>query len=194
LKSLREQHHRFYLVIYPDLIADSGELHHATGFHCGGGLDLGLSELGIEEARKLAHRFKKNPLKIKKIIAGPELRSIQMADVLHDDIKAKLFLNKEFSDQNLGALEGKPLAAGESSFLVQSHPPSGENDEVFSLRVRQGLERLLEDEVLCLLVAHPRVATQVLTWLGLGKEHLARNRMYSIDIPAGQGIAHFREV
>ena len=188
LKSLRKQHHQFYLVIYPDTEADSAR------FHCGGGLDLGMSEMGMEEARKLARRFKKNPLKIKAIFAGPELRTIQMADFLHDEMRAKLFLAKEFADQLLGDLEGKPLGAGESSSTMISNPSRGESDEIFSLRVRQGLERVLQEELLCLVVAHPRVAIQIQRWLGLGQEHLERSKLYSIDIPQDQGIAHFREI
>ena len=86
LKKLRENHHQFYLVVYTQTDA------HVEKYICGGGLDLGLNEFGIEEARKFSRRFKKNPLKIKRLISSPELRSIQMADILHDEMKGKLSL------------------------------------------------------------------------------------------------------
>ena len=151
LKKLRNLHRQFFLVIYPQTDAD------ASGYHCGGALDLGLNEAGIEDARKLSRRFKKNPLKIKKIYSSPELRSVQMADFLHDELKGKLILNRQFSDQNLGELEGRAFDAGQSSSSVIQEPVRGESDQGFSLRVREGLEAFMEETFLCLLVTHPRV-------------------------------------
>lgn len=86
LKNLRDQHRQFYLVVYTQTDA------HLNHYVCGSGLDLGLNEAGIEEARKFSRRFKKNPLKIKRLISSPELRSIQMADILHDEMRGKLML------------------------------------------------------------------------------------------------------
>ena len=187
-KNLRNKHHQFYLAIYPETDAD------LNGYHCGGGLDLGLNEAGVEEARKLARRFKKNPLKIRKIYASSELRTIQMADILHDEMKGRIILAREFLDQVLGDLEGRPMDLKQSSSMKVSSPVRGENDEAFSLRVRQGLERIFQEEDLVLLATHPRVARQVLEWLGLGNENFLRCTLYAIDLPLGQGIAHYREV
>jgi broad specificity phosphatase PhoE len=187
-KSLRSKHHQFFLVIYSDTDADLNR------YHCGGGLDLGLNETGMDLARRLSRRFKKNPLKIKKIYSSPELRSIQMADFLHDELKGRIILAREFADQILGDLEGKQMSSGASAFIKEPCPPRGEPEEVFSLRVRSGLERIFQEEDLVLLVTHPRVAQQILAWLGLGSESFERGKMYAIDLPIGQGIAHYREV
>lgn len=188
LKTLRMKHRQFFIVIYPETDADQNR------YHCGGGLDLALSEAGMEEVRKLARRFRKNPLKVKKILAGPELRAIQMADFLHDEMKGKIQLSREFSDQILGALEGKPWGTNESSEISIVAPPQGEDGQNFSLRVRNGLESLLKEEDLVLLVAHPRVAKLLLQWLGLEKETLKRGVVYGLDLPVDQGVAHLREV
>ena len=187
LKKLREQHHQFFLVIYTETDAD------VNRYHCGSGLDLGLSANGIEEGRKLARRFKKNPLKIKNIFGSPELRAIQMADVLHDEMKGKIILCREFADQGLGVHEGRPLQKEEDPFFIFSEPERGEQEDAFSLRIREGLEKLFKAE-LSVLVTHPRVACQVLAWLGLENETLERGKMYAIDLPLGQGNAHYREI
>lgn len=190
LKNLRSKHRQLYLVVYGATDADQGQ------YYCGGGLDLGLNELGIDEARRLSRRFKKNPLKIKRIFSSPELRAIQMSDFLHDEMKGRIILLRELTDQILGECEGKPFTAefGKSHFEKLKDPPKGENEESFSVRVRVGLEKILQEEELAVVVTHPRVAKQIFSWLGLPKEEIKRATMYAIDWPEGQGIAHFREV
>ncbi len=189
LKNLRDQHRQFYLVVYSPLQADSART------HCGSGLpDEGLSELGKEEARKLSARLKKNPFKIKRFYTGAELRTVQWADFMHDVIKVQMKALLVLNDQNLGELEGCPMSPGEDASTILPHPRGGESDEVFSIRVRQGLEVLLLDPERSLLIAHPRVALKVLEWLGLKGESLQRGVLYSIDLPAGQGLPHLREI
>ena len=180
----REQHQHFYLVVYTQTDADVGR------YVCGGGLDIGLNEAGIAEARKFARRFKKNPLKIKRMVASPELRSIQMADVLHDEMKGRIGLWREFSDQFFGEWEGKPWDEN----MDLKTPPKGETDEGFSLRIRTGLERLFQEKDLILVVTHARVAKKILQWMGLAKVEIEAGKMYSVDWPVGDGIPHVREV
>jgi len=188
LKKLRDQHRQFFLVLYSETDADVGR------YHCGGGLDLGLNENGMEEARKLSRRFKKNPLKIKKIYASPELRAVQMADFLHDELKGKLLLSRNFADQNLGSMEGEPLGSDLTVASILTDPNRGESEPAFSIRIREGLETFLQEELLSVLVTHPRVATKLLSWLGLEGEPLERGKMYVLDLPVDQGAAHLREV
>jgi broad specificity phosphatase PhoE len=189
MKGLREQHRQFYLVVYSPLESDS------AGSHCGGGLpDEGLSALGKEEARKLSARMKKNPFKIRRIYTGSELRVVQWADFMHDVIKVQMKALLAFNDQNLGESEGCSFGVGQDAFTPLPHPRGGESDEVFSLRVRQGLTVLLEDPERSLLVAHPRVARVILDWLGLPKEPIVRAALYSLDLPVSQGAAHLREI
>jgi|GEM_PF-1564077 len=185
LQNLRDRHRQFYLVVYTQTDADVGR------YVCGGGLDLGLSEAGIEEARKFARRFKKNPLKIKRLIASPELRAIQMADILHDEMKGKIVLAREFADQFMGDLEGKHEPQDPAILL---DPPRGESEELFSIRVHQGLARVLQEKDLVAIVTHPRVARKIFEWIGLAAEKIEPARMYVVDLPTGSGTAHFREV
>lgn len=184
LKNLRQQHHQFYLVVYTQTDA------HVNRYICGGGLDLGLNEEGIEEARKFSRRFKKNPLKIKRIISSPELRCIQMSDILHDEMKGKITLTREFSDQFMGDLEGKPIEPS----LDFANPPRGEKTDDFSLRVRKGLEKILEEKDSSVIVTHLRVARKIFEWVGLAAEKIEPAKMYVLDLPAGTGNAHFREI
>lgn len=188
LKKLRNLHRQFYLVVYSQTNAD------VSGYYCGGGLDLGLDETGLEEARKLSKRFAKNPLKIKKIYSSPELRAVQMADFLHDEFKGKIVLSRLFADQNLGALEGTQIDASQKQDFAFAEPPRGESDTHFSIRVRQGLEALMEETLLCVLVTHPRVAQKILSWLGIEHKRIERGTLYAIDLPADQGSAHLREL
>ncbi len=178
----RAVHKQFYLLVYPK--ADA----HADPFVCGGGLDIGLSEHGIEEARKISRRFKKNPLKVKRIIGSPELRAVQMADILHDEVKVKLVLWQSLADQFMGAWEGKPLEPG----MDFSHPPQGEKETAFSARIGAAVAELMKMEELCFIVTHPRVAQKFLELFGLGEEKIDPAVVYSLDLPAGGGQGHLR--
>jgi broad specificity phosphatase PhoE len=178
------EHQKFYLILYTQTDA------HINRYVCGSGLDLGLNEAGIEEARKLARRFKKNPLKIKKMIAGPELRCIQMADILHDEMKTRLILNREFADQFMGDYEGKLIEAK----MDFKNPPRGETDSLFTARVHEGLTKLLREPDLCLLVTHYRVAKKIFEKIGLGAEDLDAGTLYAIDLPKGEGNARYHQV
>ena len=184
LNKLRETHQHFYLSVYTSTDAI------VNNYICGGGLDLGLNEQGIEDARKLARRFQKNPLKIKKLIAGPELRSIQLADLFHDELRGKMLIFREFGDQFMGDLEGKIL----DNDGDLRNPPRGESYVDFSVRIHNGLVRILQEKDLCLVTAHPRVARKIFDWIGLEEEKVGAGVLYSIDLPAGLGSAHFREV
>lgn len=184
LKKLREKHQRFYLAVYTSTDALVNK------YVCGGGLDLGLNEQGIEDARKLAKRFQKNPLKVKKIISGPELRVIQLADFFHDELKGKMLIFREFGDQFMGDLEGKVL----SQNTDEHNPPRGESRADFSSRVHNGLVRVLQEKDLCLIATHPRVARKIFDWIGLEAESVEAGVLYSIDLPAGTGNAHYRQV
>jgi len=184
LRKLRASHHHFYLSVYTSTDAVVNQ------YVCGGGLDLGLNDEGIDDARKLARRFQKNPLKIKKIVAGPELRTIQLADLFHDELRGKMLLFREFADQFMGDLEGKILAPG----FDERNPPRGETLSNFSSRVHNGLIRVLQEKDLCLIAAHPRVARQIFKWIGLEEEKVQPGVLYAIDLPAGTGNAHYRQV
>ncbi len=184
LKKLREKHHQFYLSVYTSTDAL------VNRYVCGGGLDLGLNEEGIEDARKLARRFQKNPLKVKKIITGPELRTVQLADLFHDEWKGKMLIFREFADQFMGDLEGKVIAQN----IDELNPPRGESFAQFSARVHNGLVRVLQEKDLCLIAAHPRVARKIFDWIGLKEEKVDIGVLYSIDLPAGTGNAHYRQV
>ena len=184
LKKLREKHHHFYLSVYSSTDAL------VNNYVCGGGLDLGLNDQGIEDARKLAHRFQKNPLIVKKIITATELRTIQLADLFHDELRGKILIFSEFRDQFMGDLEGKVITQN----IDELNPPRGESLADFSSRVHNGLVRVLQEKDSSLVAVHPRVARRIFDWIGLESETVEVGVLYSIDMPVGTGIAHYRQV
>ncbi len=181
---IRAKHRQFYLVIYPKTDAHLGH------YVCGGGLDLGLNEEGMDLARKIARRFKRNPLKIKKIIGSPELRAVQMADIFHDEIRVKLVLWRSFADQFMGDWEGRPIQEN----MDFDHPPRGETEEAFSARVGAATHELLLSDEACFVVTHLRVARRILKFFGLGSEVIEQAVVYAVDLPAGAGQAHLRKI
>ena len=183
LKKLRQTHRSFYITAYASTDAT------ANRYHCGGGLDLGLNEEGLESARSLSRRFQKNPLKIKKTIASPELRAVQLADFFHDVIKGRIVIYPEWRDQVLGALEGQPIDQGDTH-----QPPQGETFIDFSVRIHQGLLKLLQEPEVTLVTTHPRVMRKIFDWLGLENEPFEHNTVYAVDLPAQGGKAHFRAI
>lgn len=90
----------------------------------------------------------------------------------------------------MGELEGKPIERG-MDFL---NPPRGESDEDFSIRVRKGLERILQEKDLVVIVTHLRVARKIFEWIGLSAEKIEPAKMYAVDLPASSGNARYREV
>lgn len=178
---IREKHRQFYLVVYTQTDAHQNYI-------CGGGLDLGLNSAGIEEGQKLARRFTKNPLKIKKIICSPELRAVQMSDILHDEMRTKIGIRSELADQQMGDWEGHPIDPA----LDFKNPPRGETHTEFKSRIAIAAQAILQEEQVVLLVTHLRVARFVFELLGLEEEPLVPGQMISIDLPAGEGRAHLR--
>ena len=183
-KDLRKIHRQFFLVVYTQTDA------HLNHYVCGSGLDLGLNETGIEEAKKFSRRLKKNPFRIKKMIAGPELRCIQMADLIHDEMRVRLTLSRNFADQFMGELEGKPF----TETTDFKNPPRGETSGEFAVRVRQGLEQLLLEPELVLVVTHLRVAKNIFHWIGIGADTIEAGVLYRIDVPVDSGIARISKI
>ena len=126
--------------------------------HCGSGWDLGLNEVGIEQAREAAIPLKKNPFKIKRMISSPELRAVQMADIIHDQMKVKWVLWRGFSDQLLGSLEGKKLGPDDLPSSPIDQPPGGESLQKFRERVLATMSEARQSSENTLLVTHRRVA------------------------------------
>lgn len=184
----RAQHRQFYFLIYTQTDAT------VQGYACGSGLDIGLNDAGLDEARKSERRYKKNPLKFKAIVASPELRAVQMADILHDEVKAKMTIFRDFSDQFLGTLEGQKVGPG-TDF---TSPPRGESGKDFHARVQRAFQELLNLAGPIVLVTHDRVIKAGLLSLGLPPSELIGlvepGELYAVDVPAGQGLPKVRKV
>jgi len=90
----------------------------------------------------------------------------------------------------MGDLEGKIITQN----IDDLNPPHGESHANFSSRVHNGLVRVLQENDLSLVIAHPRVAKKIFDWIGLEEETVEAGVLYSIDLPVGSGNAHFRQV
>ena len=59
---------------------------------------------------------------------------------------------------------------------------------------KQFLVRVLKESDLCMIATHARVAKKIFEWIGLGAEAVDAGVLYVVDLPAGSGIAHRRQV
>ena len=147
------------LYVYPEVASE------LTGLWIGGASDEGLTEEGKEQVSLDARMLKKHRSTLRRIVSSPELRAVQAADFIHDQVKVKWATLSEFRDQDLGAFEGSAKASpirGE----VALEPDRGESRDAFLIRIREGLVRVLEPRESVLLVVHPRVARAILEWVG----------------------------
>ena len=147
------------LYVYPEVLSET------NGLWVGGGSDEGLTEEGKERVAEEARELKKRRATFRRIVSSPELRAVQAADFIHDQLKLKWATSSEFRDQNLGEIEGQSGAPELRGDRILE-PPGGEAGELFLLRVREGLVRTIQPRERVLLVVHPRVARAVLGWMG----------------------------
>jgi broad specificity phosphatase PhoE len=187
LLAYRDQHRTFHALCYSESEAE------VTRVYCGSGLDLGLSEGGKAAIQKFSTRFKKNPLKVKRIVASSELRAVQAADFMHDVIKTKINLWSSLRDQSLGTLEGTAYLAGTPALGIQDAPPEGETKAQFLNRISAALGILFQEGIPSVVVTHPRVMSAIFEVLGLEKEGFQPLEWYTFDLPAGQGNCHWRK-
>jgi broad specificity phosphatase PhoE len=187
LKVLQERSHPIFIYLYPEMDSD------LERFHRGGSSDIGLGEDAKNELVLFSKKLKKNPFQIKTIFTGPELRTIQASDFIHDHLSVRLRILSDFGDQDLGALEGASWAEGESSWSILPAPPGGEGEEAFGLRVRAGLGKVFAEPGAALLVLHPRVAVQILLGFQLEVRPLRRGSLYCFDFSQGGWSPKFSE-
>jgi broad specificity phosphatase PhoE len=191
LKSFGPRRAPIYFYIYPETDLD------LAGVRSGSGSDQGLNEAGKKELARFSLRFKKKPEGIRSIMTGPELRSVQAADFIHDQLRAKLRVLSLLKDQDLGSLEGIS-GVGESkiegsrieaqaAFLVEDTPPGGESGADFAIRIHQVLEAVFQDDSPSILVCHPRVCAQIWDWFQLDKLLLKRGVLYFLDFSQWPG-------
>lgn len=125
-----------------------------------GHMDSELSELGVEQVKKLAEFMKDHP--VEKVYASPKKRAITTAGALSDNIK----LEDSLTEMNFGLLEGHTLEEIKVQYKKEYDRlfsmgseylfPKGESIISFHERVKNGLYNILNssDEKVFAIVAH----------------------------------------
>lgn len=125
-----------------------------------GHLDSELSELGLEQVRKLAEFMKDLP--VEKVYASPMKRTITTAEAISDNIQ----LIESLKEMNFGRLEGLTLEEIKTQYRKEHDRlfsmgseylfPKGESIISFHERVKTGLYNILNEsnENVFAIVAH----------------------------------------
>lgn len=125
-----------------------------------GHLDSDISELGLEQIRKLGIFMKDYP--VEKVYASPMKRTIATAQAISDNIQ----LEESLKEMNFGKLEGLTLEEIKSQYKKEHDRlfsmgseylfPRGESIISFHERVKTGLYNILtkSDEKVFAIVAH----------------------------------------
>jgi uncharacterized phosphatase len=128
----------------------------AAGIAAGGGLDVGLTEDGRDQARKVGEALKDK--KIKLIVSSPLKRAYETAVIIAQTINCdpgKIVTNPSFSERHLGELTGAKSELVKTYYDAGMLPASAETTESLHRRVVEGMEWLKAQPVdKIVLVSH----------------------------------------
>lgn len=114
-----------------------------------------LTELGVEQAKKLSQHLK--DIDFKKVYSSPQDRALQTTKLLLGDKNMEITTIDEFQEINMGKVEGIPREKFEKNYPIEYHNfwnnamdynPSaynGESYEEILHRVKLGLEKLIKE-------------------------------------------------
>jgi uncharacterized phosphatase len=115
----------------------------AAGIAAGGGMDVGLTDDGRYQAKKVGQDLKKK--KVDLIVSSPMKRAVESANIIAQEIgydPAKIVTNALFTERHLGDLTGKKNELVKQYYDAGTLPPSVEKTEALHARIVQGLEWL----------------------------------------------------
>lgn len=114
-----------------------------------------LTELGVEQAKKLSQHLK--DIDFKKVYSSPQDRALQTTKLLLGDKNMEITTIDEFQEINMGKVEGIPREEFEKNYPIEYHNfwnntmdynPSAYNGESYEEildRVKLGLEKLIKE-------------------------------------------------
>lgn len=114
-----------------------------------------LTELGVEQAKKLSQHLK--DIDFKKVYSSPQDRALQTTKLLLGDKNIEITTIDEFQEINMGKVEGIPREEFEKNYPIEYHNfwnnamdynPSAYNGESYEEildRVKLGLEKLIKE-------------------------------------------------
>ncbi|MGL5279636.1 MAG: histidine phosphatase family protein [Cetobacterium sp.] len=114
-----------------------------------------LTELGVEQAKKLSQHLK--DINFKKVYSSPQDRALQTTRLLLGDKDMEITTIDEFQEINMGKVEGIPREEFEKNYPIEYHnfwnnameynpsAYSGESYDEILDRVKLGLEKIIKE-------------------------------------------------
>jgi uncharacterized phosphatase len=115
----------------------------AAGITAGAGLDVGLTEIGKQQAQKVGEELKSK--KIELIVSSPMKRALETAKIIAQGLSysnEKIIINPLFIERHLGELTGAKRDIVRTYYDAGMLPVSTEKTEDMYARIIQGLEWL----------------------------------------------------
>ena len=143
-----------------------------------------LSQLGIEQARKLAARL--SDAGIRRILSSDLRRAEMTARAIHDTTEAPIQFEPMLQERNFGDLRGKAYDdIGFDFFGPGYQPPAGESWEAFHERVDKAWEQV--QQTVASTNGNLAVVTHGLVCRAIVERHAALPEGLSVDSPQGFG-------
>lgn len=126
-----------------------------------GSTDIGLTELGINQAKELGDKIRNGGYNIDEIICSPLIRAYDTAKYISNATGIKLKVDERLTEQNFGKYEGTARNGAEFRLSKESFADSyngGESMLKLAQRIYNLLDELKNDDKTYLLVAHNGIA------------------------------------
>ena len=136
-------------------------------------LDRGLSEQGIEEARRLGSQIAALPLDL--VAVSPFPRALQTANIALDGREVPHLVDEALGDVRIGELEGATLDAYRETPAHRDRKtrfPGGESLDEAALRYAGAVERLMAPEERVTLVVCHEIPVRYLANAAAGSDDL----------------------
>lgn len=87
-----------------------------------GGYDSPLTDVGVEQARKLAARLQREGYQFNMVVSSPLDRAKRTAQIITETLSTDLYYDERLAELNLGVLSGRPIN-------VDPHPEGAQRRE-----------------------------------------------------------------
>lgn len=141
-----------------------------TNRAAGSGWDIELNETGLNQAKTLAESERMSLCReVRTICVSPMTRAMQTARAINEVLQAPLVIIDDLKEWHLGDWEKGYWSDLPSLYSPDSHPPNGESQLEFGMRIKSGLAAALACEGPVMIVAHGGVWHAISKLLSLPK-------------------------
>lgn len=112
----------------------------AAGITAGGGLDIGLTKHGMDQAARVGRLLQDKGINL--IVSSPQKRAYHTAIIIAKEIGYKpedILTHPFFAERHLGEMTGKPHDEVQLYFDMGAVPPGGESTQALHDRIVSGL-------------------------------------------------------